>query len=51
MANKNTNVFANEGYAKFLDELLNREGETELGSGRWSAMAASQIRQKNIKTS
>jgi hypothetical protein len=31
MANQDFYMFDNEGYRKFLEELLNLEGETELG--------------------
>ncbi len=51
MANLNIYKFDNEGYGKFLEELLNLEGEIEVGRGRWFSMNVSLIRQKNIKTS
>jgi hypothetical protein len=41
MANQDIYMFDNEGYGEFLEELLNLEGETELGRGRRSAMALS----------
>jgi hypothetical protein len=37
-------MFDNQCYGKFLEELLNLEGEVEFGRDRWSTMTVSQIR-------
>jgi hypothetical protein len=41
LANQNDHMFDNEGYGKFLEELLNLDGETELGRARWSTAKVS----------
>jgi hypothetical protein len=41
MENQTIWVLDYEGYRTFLEELLNLEGQTELGRGRRSAMAVS----------